>query len=435
VITGFTSGIALIIFSSQIGNVFGLTVKAPGNFIGEWAAYWQAGHTFTPGALILSGASLAVIVLLRRYAPRMPSMLVAVVMASVAAWAFKMPVATIGSVFGGIPDTLPVPHWPQITAAKFQELIPSALTIDFLYSLESLLSAVVADGMTGRRHRSNCELVGQGVANFCSALFGGMPATGTIARTATNIRAGAKSPSAGVKPAEIVLLCMMLFAPLASYIPLASLGAVLVIVAWNMSERDKFRMLLRGPRGDALVLLVTFGLTVFVNLTMAIAAGVVMAAILFMHRMSQAVQIQTGTPFFQPEFDDFAAPRAGEEPDMRRQLPPGVEAFQIQGPLFFGVASRLIDVLDQIKPAPKVFILRMRLVPMIDSSGVVALEEFIHRCRKQGTKVILSGVRDSVMKLLHSMEVVNRIGDTAFAPQFSDALDEALAILAKDTAA
>ena len=432
VITGFTSGIALIIFSSQIGDVFGLTAKSPGNFIGEWTTYWQARDTFTPDAALISGGSLAIIILLRRFAPKLPGLLIAVGTAAIAAWALKLPVATIGSVFGGIPHTLPAPHWPQVTMTRVKELIPSAFTIAFLSSLESLLCAVVADGMTGRRHRSNCELVGQGIANFFSALFGGMPATGTIARTATNIRAGAKTPVAGVLHATIVLLCMMLFAPLASYIPLASLGAVLVMVAWNMSEREKFYMLLRGPRGDALVLLVTFGLTVFVNLTTAIGAGVVMAAMLFMHRMAQAVQITTGAPFFQSEFDDFATPHAGENDDLRRQLPPGVEAFQVQGPLFFGVAAQFIDALDLIKPAPKIFILRMSQVPIIDSSGVVALEEFIHRCHKQGTKVILSGVRAPLVKILHEMEVSHRLGGIIFAETFTAALTKARHMLAND---
>jgi SulP family sulfate permease len=432
VVTGFTSGIALIIFSSQIGDLFGLHLgKVPGNFIGEWTAFWHARATFTPAAVLVSGGSLAIIIGLRRFAPKLPAFLIAVGTASAAAAVLNLPVTTIGSVFGGIPDTLPAPHWPHATLANMRELLPSAFTIAFLAGLESLLCAVVADGMTGRRHRSNCELVAQGVANFCSALFGGMPATGTIARTATNIRAGAKSPVSGVLHAVIVLLCMMALAPLASYIPLASLGAVLVIVAWNMSERDKFRMLLRGPRGDALVLLITFGLTVFVNLTTAIEAGVVMAAVLFMHRMSQAVEMQTGAAFIQPDFDDFAIPHAGEKNDMRQQLPSGVEAFQIQGPLFFGVAARLIDALDNVRPAPKVFILRMGLVPMIDSSGAVALEEFVHRCRKQGTKVIMSGVRASLLKTLHEMEIVRHIEGVVFAGNFPEAIAEARRILAE----
>lgn len=421
VITGFTSGIALIIFSSQIGDLFGLTTgKVPGDVVGKWTTYWHAHNTFKLSAFAVSAGSLAIIIALRKYAPKWPALLVAIMVASVAAWALKLPVATIGSVFGGIPSTLPTPHWPLVTWERIRHLFPSAMTIAFLAGLESLLCAVVADGMTGRRHRSNCELVGQGIANFASALFGGMPATGTIARTATNIRAGAKTPVAGVLHAFFVLLCMMAFAPLASYIPLASLAAVLVMVCWNMAEREKFWMLLHGPKGDALVLLVTFGVTVFIDLPTAISTGVILAAVLFMHRMALAVEIQTGLPFVEREIDDIAKPEPKISP--QEQLPPGVGAFQMRGPLFFGVASRLIDAFDLIKPPPKVFIIRMSMVPMIDSSGVVALEEFIHRCHKNGTKVILSGVKPAMMKILLEMEMTDRMEEVTFVPDFQTAL-------------
>jgi SulP family sulfate permease len=431
VVTGFTSGIALIIFSSQVGNLLGLTVKPPANFLGEWQAYWQARETFTPSAAALSAGALAIILVARRFAPRAPGLLLAVGAASLVAWSLKLPVATIGSAFGGIPHTLPAPHWPQVTATRLQELLPSAIIIAFLSGLESLLCAVVADGMTGRRHRSNCELVGQGVANFLSALFGGMPATGTIARTATNIRAGAKSPLAGVMHALIVLLCMIIFAPLASFIPLASLGAVLVMVAWNMSERDKFRMLLRGLRGDALILVVTFGLTVFVDLPTAIETGVLMAAVLFMHRMAMTVEMQTGGSLTEGEIDDLREPE-GNSPQM--ELPPGVAAFQVRGPLFFGVCAQFIDALNLISPPPKVFILRMGLVPMIDSSGAVALEEFVHRCRRQGTQVILSGLRPALTKTLQDMNVLPRMKNVAFAENFAAALPKAQRLLAGEGA-
>jgi SulP family sulfate permease len=425
VVTGFTSGIALIIFSSQIGDLFGLHHgKLPGDFIGQWRAFWQVRESFTPAAVAISGGSLLAIALLRRFAPKIPAFLVAVVAASVAAWALHLPVETIGTRFGGIPQTLPAPHWPEITPQRLAELLPSAFTIAFLAGLESLLCAVVADGMTGRRHRSNCELVAQGVANFCSALFGGMPATGTIARTATNIRAGGKSPLSGILHAAIVFLCLLSLAPLASYIPLASLGAVLVVVAWNMSEREKIRMLLRGPKGDALVLAVTFALTVFINLPTAIQAGVIMAAILFMHRMAQAVRIQTGTTLIQPELDDSAF---GESDSMRAALPAGVEAFQVQGPLFFGVSARLIDALDQLSPAPKVFILRMGLVPLVDASGVIALEEFLRRCGKRGIRVIISGLQPQVRRTLETMHILNQGAHVTLARNFTDALAKAAA--------
>lgn len=423
VITGFTAGIAVIIFSSQIRDLFGLEIETvPGEFFEKWAAFWAVRDTVNPAAVAIAGGALAVIILLRRFAPKIPAYLTAVVLASVAVYAFHIPVSTIGSMFGGIPNTIPAPHWPTgITLEKMQMLLPSAFTIAFLAGVESLLSAVVADGMTGRRHKSNCELVAQGVANIASALFGGMPATGAIARTATNIRSGAKTPVAGMLHAGFVLLFMLLFARLASYIPLASLAAVLVMVAWGMSEIEKFRTLLRGPKGDIFVLLTTFLLTVAVDLTVAIEAGVVMGAILFMHRMSEAVEMQTNVTLFERDRDD-TKPRANEDVySMRGALPEGVEAFQIRGPLFFGVSSRLIDVLEQAKPAPRVFILRMGLVPMIDSSGATALEEFVRRCHAQGTSVILSSVDPALMAILQKMGLQG----VHYADNFVQALEQA----------
>lgn len=427
VVIGFTAGIALIIFSSQIGDLLGLTVKAPGDFIGRWGAYWAAHDTFTPAAALVSGGSLAIIVLLRLWAPRAPGFLCAVVTASVVAWALQLPVATIGTVFGEIPNALPHPHWPAPTMARIRELLPSALLIAFLSGLESLLCAVVADGMTGRRHRSNCELVAQGIANLFSALFGGLPATGTVARTATNIRAGAKSPLAGIMHALVVLLCMMTLAPLASYIPLASLAAVLTVVAWNMSERDKIRMLVRAPAGDAFIVAVTFGLTVFIDLPTAIEIGVVMGAILFMYRMTQAVEIRADVAPRYDEDDDLMKPEGKSE---QADLPDGIAAFQVRGPLFFGVAAQFIDALSLTTPPPKVFILRLALVPMIDASGVAAVEEFIRRCRSQRTKVILSGAREPLRKVLREMRVAGRFNDVVMAENFVAALAKAKSFLA-----
>jgi SulP family sulfate permease len=426
VVTGFTAGIALIIFSSQIRDLFGLSLDSvPGDFLGKWAAFWDARDTVNPYAVITALMTLSLIIVMRRFVPRLPAFLVAIVTASVMTWGMGIDVATIGSVFGGIPSTLPAPHLPEITLERMQALLPSAFTIAFLAGIESLLCAVVADGMSGRRHKSNCELVAQGAANFISALFGGMPATGTIARTATNIRAGAKSPVSGILHAVFVLLFMVSFAPLASYIPLAALGAVLVIVAWNMSEREKFMTLLRGPRGDGFVLIVTFLLTVLVDLTVAIEAGVVMAAILFMHRMSQAVEMQTGVSLISSDVDDFGLLTGDGTKNMRAALPAGVESFQIHGPLFFGVAGRLLDVLEQVVPPPRVFILRMSRVPLIDASGAAMLEEFIRRCRRQGTQVILSTLQQQPAEVLRDMKVAERTGDVLFSATFAEAIEQA----------
>lgn len=429
VVTGFTSGIAVIIFSSQIKDLFGLQIeKVPGDFFEKWQTFWHIRDTFTPESVFISGSALLALVMLKKFAPKLPAFLIAVVGASLAVWLFKLDVPTIGNVFGGIPDSIPAPHWPEISPDIIRTMLPSALTIAFLAGVESLLSAVVADGMTGRRHRSNCELVAQGVANTASALFGGMPATGAIARTATNIRAGAFSPVSGVLHAVFVLLFMMFLAPLASYIPLASLAAVLVIVAWNMSEIERFRHLMRAPLGDKAVLVVTFLLTVMVDLTVAIEVGVVLAAFLFMHRMSQAVEMQTQTSLIEDDIDDLTVPNKDTEMQ-RDRLPDGVEAFQIRGPFFFGVASRLLDVLDHLTAPPKVFILRMRSVPLIDASGDTALEEFINRCRKQGTTVIIAGMQPRCREILRQMGFFDHHSDILEVDSFQTALEKADVIL------
>ena len=426
VVTGFTAGIAVIIFSSQVKDLLGLSIeKVPAGFIEQWAAIWAARDTLSASTVTVAGVALAVIIGLRRYAPKLPGFLIVVVGASIAVYLMHLPLETIGSRFGGIPSTLPIPTMPVVTLTKLRELIPSAFTIAFLAGVESLLSAVVADGMTGRRHRSNCELVAQGVANVASAFFGGMPATGAIARTATNIRSGARSPVAGMLHAVFVLLFMLLLAPLAAFVPLASLGAVLVIVAWNMSEVHKFRHLMRAPLGDSAVLLLTFGLTVLVDLTVAIEVGIVLAAILFMHRMAEVVSVQQGVELIEEDRDDFERPRT--EYTQRASLPEGVEVFQLRGPLFFGSASRLADVLDNIGKFPRVFILRMSDVPMIDATGVAALSDFIGRCKGHGTDVIAAGVGASLRTVLASMGFNGDQPSLRFAENFEAAL-----ILAQD---
>jgi SulP family sulfate permease len=268
-----------------------------------------------------------------------------------------------------------------------------------------LLSAVVADGMTGRRHRSNCELVAQGVANCASSLFGGLPATGAIARTATNVRAGARSPIAGMMHAVFLLLFMVAFAPLCSFIPLAGLAAVLIIVAWNMSEIERLRHLMRAPLGDRVVLLLTLTLTVLVDLTVAIEVGVVLAAILFMHRMSEVVAIQSRAQLIDQDEDDFS--RNGDHYTRRTDLPKGVEVFELRGPFFFGVANRLGEVLDRIGTPPKVFILLLREVPMIDATGVRALQDFVSRAQRTQTQVILAELQSSVAVTLEKMGILD----------------------------
>ena len=404
VITGFTAGIAVSIFSSQVKDLFGLQLAhVPGEFLARWQAYAAHAGTFNVASIGMSVGAVALILVLRKWRPLWPGFLLTVVLASAVAAALSLSLPTIGSVFGAIPAALPTFEIPHIPFERTMEMLPSALTIAFLGGVESLLSAVVADGMTGGRHRSNGELVAQGVANCASALFGGLPATGAIARTATNVRAGARTPVAGMAHALFLLAFMLLAAPLMAWVPLAALAAVLVVVAWNMSEIEQFRHLLRGHWGDRLVLLATFGLTVAFDLTVAIEVGVVLAAFLFMHRMSEVVSVdadgRAGEDGIAGELSDAGN---GDEDDQRARLPAGVAAFRIAGPLFFAVANRLDEALDQMPVAPKVFILRMRRVPLIDASGAHALRQCLARCARQGTRVILSGVQPQPRALLEA---------------------------------
>jgi SulP family sulfate permease len=428
VITGFTAGIAVSIFLSQLKDALGLQIDAlPGEFLERLQVYGQHWDSFNGFSIGLSLGCLLLIGLLRRFRPHWPQFLLAVGLGSLAVAVFALPVPTIGTLYGEIPSALPVFDWPDIPFSRTAELLPAALTIAFLAGVESLLSATVADGMTGGRHRSNCELVAQGLANIGSALFGGLPATGAIARTATNIRAGGRTPVAGMLHALFVLAFMLLAAPLMSSVPLAALAAVLLVVAWNMSEVERFRQLMKAPPGDRLVLLVTFGLTVAFDLTLAIQVGVVMAALLFMHRMSEVVALKGQHRLVESEVDDFGRPVGQDQRDL---LPEGVAAFRISGPLFFAVANRLDDVLDQYFTPPRVFILRLREVPLIDASGATALAQFIARCHRQGTVVILSGVPDQPREVLDDMGLQNEPGFLGYASDFDAAVRRALEQLA-----
>src|SRR5579885_391034 len=336
VVTGFTSGIAVVIFASQIGDILGLAIAV---------------------------VTLGLILLIQRFAPRFPAFLIAIAAASLLVWLFHIPVTTIGTRFGGIPSGLPEPHVPVLSLAGMRKLFPAAFTIFALGGIESLLSAVVADGMTGRRHRANCELVAQGIANIASAVMGGIHATGAIARTATNIRAGARSPVAGIAHSAAILSMMALFAPLGAYIPLAALAAVLAVVCWKMAEARVFALILQGQAGDRAVLLVTFYLTVFVDLSVAIAAGVVLASIAFAHNMAQAAEARALLPVVAEDVDEFAEPNRNALP--RANFPAGVEVFALSGPFFFAAAMEFEELLSRSGGYPKVLILRMADVPLI----------------------------------------------------------------------
>lgn len=391
VTTGFTTGIAVIIFSTQLKDFLGVQMeKVPAEFVEKIHELYKHINTTSPQTLAVGVGSLAILIFFRKLAPRIPGAIVAVIVASLAVWLFKIPVETIGTRFGEIPRTLPAPHLPPISFHMIQNLIPEATTIALLAAIESLLSAVVADGMTGGRHKADCELVAQGIANIGSVIFGGIPATGAIARTAANVKTGAKTPLAGMIHAITLLLFMFFLAPLAKSIPLATLAAVLMMVAWNMSELDHFRYILRAPRSDMLVLLTTFGLTVFTDLTIAVGVGMVLASMLFMKRMSDVSGVRDIADMDESEID------LGEMKDPNaittRDVPREVEVYEINGPFFFGVADRLKDILRGLERPPKVFILRMRRVPVVDATGLHALKEFHHKCQVQGTRLLLAGV-------------------------------------------
>jgi SulP family sulfate permease len=362
--------------------------------------------------------SLFLIIALRKFAPRLPGFLIAVVLASVAVALLHLPVETIGSRFPNIPPGLPMPAMPGISVAKIQAVLPSAFTIAFLAGIEALLSAVVADGMIGSRHRSNQELVGQGVANIASALFGGLPATGAIARTATNIRAGALTPVAGILHASFLLLFILFATNLMAFVPMAALAAILFMVSWGMSEHKRFIGLLHMPNGDRAVLLLTFGLTVLVDLTVAIAVGVTLASLLFMMRMSETVQI--------------AAEAGGDDEEdihQRDALPDGVEVFRIDGPVFFGIAGDLLDTLRRIGGTPKVIILRMRRVPLLDASGVTTIAEIVRQASGAGTQVILSGAQPQPLAMLERVRLGRDNAGIIHTENYPDALRIAATIV------
>jgi SulP family sulfate permease len=381
VVTGFTAGIAVIIASSQVGDFLGLSAgKVPAEFIAKWSAYLHALPTFSPSALAVGGGTLSAIMLLRRFAPQWPAYLIAILLASSAVALLHLPVATVGERFPAMPAGLPMPQFPTLSLALVQQVLPSAFTIAFLAGLEALLSAVVADGMTGYSHRSGQELVGQGVANIASALFGGLPATGAIARTATNIRAGGRTPLAGLCHALFLLAFLLVAGRLIARVPMAALAAVLLMVAWGMSEADRFHSLLLMDAGERALLLLTFGLTVFVDLTVAIGVGVTLASLLFMARMSETAGLL-------PE------ELSVDDPAQRASLPRGVEVFRFAGPMFFGVAAEMLEALRRSGRTPKAIILRMDRVPYIDSTGATALESFVRQAHDNGTKIMLCDLR------------------------------------------
>jgi len=420
---GFTSGIALIIFSSQIRDLLGLEMTAvPAPFVAKWGAYVRAFDSFNPWALVVAVATLAIITAWPRVSRRVPGPFVALIVTTVVVQLWHLPVETIGARFGEIHAGLPRPTLPVITLERLRILAAPAFTIALLAAIESLLSAVVADGMIGGRHRSNMELVAQGIANIASPLFGGMPATGAIARTATNVKNGGRTPVAGMTHALTLLLITLFFGRWAGLIPLATLAAILVVVAFHMSEWRTFVSEFRAPKSDVAVLLATFLLTVLVDLTAAIEVGMVLAAFLFMRRMAEVTNISVLTHEFTDPVDDFE-----HDPNAvrRRAIPEGVQVYEITGPFFFGAAEMFKDRVARIAGKPKVLILRLRHVPAIDSTGLHALRELVQRSKNEGILVILSDVHAQPVVALERSGLYDELSEENIHGNIDDALNRA----------
>jgi sulfate permease, SulP family len=395
VTVGFTAGIAVIIFASQVKDLLGLKLdgKEPAAFIAKIEILARSLDTISPAAVALSLLTIGLIVGTKKLKPHWPGMLIAVAVAAVATFAFALPVETIGSRFGGIPALLPSPHLPDFSLEKVQAVLPDAVAFALLGAIESLLSAVVADGMTGRRHRSNCELLAQGAANIGASLFGGLPATGTIARTATNVRAGARGPVAGMMHAAFLLLFMLVAAPLFAYVPLAALAGVLAVVAWNMAEKYEFLTLLRTSRGDAVVLLATFLLTVFRDLTEGIVVGFALGAVLFIRRMAGATGIEALAD--RPDAADRRAPY-----DPKLATDEEVVVYHLSGAFFFGTASILNAVLDRIGDRHKALVVDFSAVPFVDSTAANAIAAIARKAGRHKVRVFVTGATPAVRHAL-----------------------------------
>jgi SulP family sulfate permease len=429
VTVGFTAGIAVIIFVSQVRDLLGLRLAAPEppEMLHKLPVLWQALPTINPVAVVIAALAIAGILALKRWRPAVPGMLVVVALGAASTALFALPVETIGSRFGALPTGIGFNGLPGLSLARVRELIVPAVAFAMLGGIESLLSAVVADGMTGRRHRSNCELVAQGVANIASALFGGLPVTGTIARTATNVRAGARGPVAGMAHAVFLFVFLALAGGLMSYVPLAALAGVLAIVAWNMAEKREFAMLLRASAGDALVLLAAFLLTVFVDLTAGIGVGIVLGSLLFMHRMAEAVAVDSKVRLLDEDVADSADGHGRFDP--ARSADRRIVTYRLSGAFFFGAAATVASVFDRIGDPPAVFILDMTDVPFLDTTGAYTLESFVHKLERAGTAVVITGLREGGRQTLAHFGIVEpRVSLAASAEDAMRAAEARLAV-------
>ncbi|MCB0461424.1 MAG: STAS domain-containing protein [Flavobacteriaceae bacterium] len=390
-IVGFTSGIALIIFSSQINDFLGLGIqKVPADFIDKWKVYFENINHINWYAVSIAIGTILITIYFQRLVKKIPGSIVAIIVSTVLVKLFDIPVGTIESSFGNIPNNFSIPHLPNVNFDTIQALIQPAFAIAILGSIESLLSAVVSDSMIGGKHRSNMELMAQGSANIVSSLFGGIPATGAIARTATNVKNGGRTPIAGIVHSLVLLAIMLIFAPYAKLIPLSCLAGILIVVSYNMSEWRQFRSILKGKRMDIIILLTTFFLTVIFDLIIAIEIGILLSSFMFMKRMSESVHIQnisTDTKDEEHLFDEEI-----------KDLPEDVLLYEINGALFFGAARQFQETLTNTHIQPKVIIIRMRYVPLIDATGYQSIKEIVKTFKSRGVKIIFSGVTESLKK-------------------------------------
>lgn len=416
VVVGFTSGIAVSLFSTQVKDILGLDIASvPAEFLPKWRVYLDNLDKFSWTAVFIAILSFGIIFYVKLRRPKLPAFLLGVIGSTLIVALFSLPIDTIGSKFGGIPHFIPMPKLPEFNIDLALKVMPSALAIAFLASVESLLSATVVDAMSGDNTNANAELIGEGIANLACACFMGIPATGAIARSATNVKAKAYSPMSGIMQSVFILLFMLLLSPAAKYIPLSCLAVVSVIIAYNMFNFPKFWHLLLGPRGDRITLVVTFLLTVMVDLNTAISVGFIMSSIIFMHRMSREIEIANDESVFE------YVSRGQDISDTLNEK--GVISLRLSGPLFFGGASQVSMFFRQMRNVPKVLIFRMGSVPVVDASGANILIEFIRKLKQYDTKIIFSHLRAQPRRVLHdALTKEGLIKDISTASNFENAV-------------
>ena len=429
-IVGFTSGIALVIFSTQIKDFFGMDMATvPAEFSDKWISYFRHIDRINFTATGIAAGTVLLTLNFNRISTKVPGSLVAIVLSTVLVYFLDLPVETIESKFGDIPNKLQMPQVPSINFGIIRELIQPAIAIALLGAIESLLSAVVADGMIGGRHRSNMELVAQGAGNIFSGLFGGIPATGAIARTATNVKNGGRTPVSGIVHAIFLLLVMLLFTPVAKLIPLSCLAGILVVVAYHMSEWRHFRSLLRSNRQDVIVLLTTFFLTVFFDLILAIEIGMILSSFLFMKQMSEATSFINAEQLF--DTNGLTNDKMFEEE--LAHIPKHTMIYEINGPLFFGASQKFQEFVADLKQSPKVLIIRMRHVPFIDATGIDRLKDFQKRLKSSGTTMIISGANRQVKKELLNAGLYEIIGKRNILSTIDEAISRTETLLKGNT--